>query len=369
MLAQSAPWGRAPDGTAVERVTLASPSGVTAVLLSWGATLARLLVPDRQGAPADVVLGFDELAGYIGAHPHLGGTIGRYANRIAGARFSLGGRVHRLSANEPPNHLHGGAIGFDRRPWRSETFQAPGEAGVVFRLESEDGDQGYPGTLQAEARYALSEAGELRVDLSARTDAPTVVSFTQHAYWNLGGDGSGDVLDHELETARSRHGFAIPEPDAFSSSRPPRRGCSSTREAGSTAPAAAEAASPTRVTPECVWSRSALPTRRTGQVLERSCWSREAATSSAPCSAASPIRGIQKIRAEGACPGPRAVALVAHRWVDRNPRLTRTRTDASALRRNRVGTLSPAARAKQSNAASSFAKTPSAGEGVRARFG
>jgi len=201
MRAQVAPWGRAPDGTAVECVTLASPSGVTAVLLSWGATLARLLVPDRQGVPADVVLGFDDLAGYTGPHPHFGGTIGRYANRIAGARFSLGGRVHRLSANEPPHHLHGGAIGFDRRPWRSQAFQAAGEAGVVFRLESADGDQGYPGALQAEARYALSEAGELRVELSARADAPTVVSLTQHAYWNLGGGGSVDVLDHELEVA------------------------------------------------------------------------------------------------------------------------------------------------------------------------
>jgi len=199
MRAPVEPWGRAPDGTQVDAVTLASPSGVSAVLLSWGATLARLLVPGRRGAAADVVLGFDELAGYLGPHPHLGGTIGRYANRIAGARFSLGGRVHHLSANEPPNHLHGGAIGFDRRPWRSQTFQAPGEAGVVFMLESPDGDQGYPGALQAEARYALSEAGELRVELSARADAPTVVSLTQHAYWNLADGGAGDVLDHELE--------------------------------------------------------------------------------------------------------------------------------------------------------------------------
>ena len=166
-----APWGRAPDGTAVECVTLASPSGVTAVLISWGATLARLLVPDRRGAPADVVLGFDELAGYTGPHPHLGGTIGRYANRIAGARFSLGGRVHHLSANEPPHHLHGGAIGFDRRPWRSQPFQAAGEAGVVFRLESADGDQGYPGTLQAEARYALGR--DRRAARRALGDGPT----------------------------------------------------------------------------------------------------------------------------------------------------------------------------------------------------
>jgi aldose 1-epimerase len=195
------PWGCAPDGTPVDAVTLASPSGVTAVLTSWGATLVRLLVPGRQGPAADVVLGFDRLAGYTGPHPHFGGTIGRYANRIAGARFSLSGRVHRLDANEPPHHLHGGSIGFDRRPWRSETFQAPGEAGVVFRLESPDGDQGYPGALSAEARYALGEGGELRLDLSAQADAPTVVSLTQHAYWNLADAGAGDVLGHELEIA------------------------------------------------------------------------------------------------------------------------------------------------------------------------
>ena len=201
MIAQVEAWGRAPDGTAIEAVTLASPSGVTAVLISWGATLARLLVPGRRGTPADVVLGFDRLAGYTGVHPHLGGTIGRYANRIAGARFSLSGRVHRLDANQPPHHLHGGSIGFDRRPWRSETFQTPGEAGVVFRLESPDGDQGYPGALRAEARYALSEAGELRVELSAQTDAPTVVSLTQHAYFNLADGGASDVLGHELEIA------------------------------------------------------------------------------------------------------------------------------------------------------------------------
>jgi len=205
--AETTPFGHAPDGTPVERVTLVSPSGLTAVLLSWGATLAQLLVPARRAELADVVLGCDDLAGYTGAHPYLGGTIGRYANRIAGARFVLRGRVHRLSANEPPHHLHGGAIGFDRRPWRTQIFEAPGEAGVVFRLTSPDGDQGYPGALEAEARYALSAAGELRVELAATTDAATVVSFTQHAYWNLADGGRGSVLDHELEIAS---GFFLP---------------------------------------------------------------------------------------------------------------------------------------------------------------
>ncbi len=202
---QSAPFGRAPDGTPIERVTLVSPSGLTVVLLSWGATLAQVLVPTPRGAPADVTLGCDDLASYTGAHPHLGGTIGRYANRIAGARFVLHGRVHHLSVNERPNHLHGGALGFDRRAWRTQSFEAPGEAGVVFRLTSEAGDQGYPGRLEAEARYALGADDALRVELSATTDAATVVSFTQHAYWNLADGGASSVLDHELEIAASAY--------------------------------------------------------------------------------------------------------------------------------------------------------------------
>jgi aldose 1-epimerase len=182
-------------------VTLVSPSGLTAVLLSWGATLAQVLVPVPRSAPIDVALGCDDLAGYTGVHPHLGGTIGRYANRIAGARFALHGRVHQLSANEPPNHLHGGALGFDRRAWRTQSFEAPNEAGVVFRLTSDDGDQGYPGRLEVEARYTLGADDALRVELCATTSAATVVSLTQHVYWNLADGGRSSVLDHELEVA------------------------------------------------------------------------------------------------------------------------------------------------------------------------
>ncbi len=200
---QTAAYGHAPDGTPVERVTLTSPSGLTAVLLSWGATLAQLLVPDRRGPPVDATLGCDDLAGYTGVHPYFGGTIGRYANRIAGARFTLQGRVHHLSVNEPPHHLHGGAVGFDRRPWRTQIFETSEEVGVSFRLTSLAGDQGYPGTLEARARYAINEADELRVEFSATTDATTVVSFTQHAYWNLADGGRSSVLDHELEVAAS----------------------------------------------------------------------------------------------------------------------------------------------------------------------
>jgi aldose 1-epimerase len=199
--AREAPCGRAPDGSPVVRVTLEGEAGTRVELLSFGATLARWLAPDRRGVPGDVVLGFDDLAGYTGAHPHVGATIGRYANRIANARFSLHGRIHRLSANEPPHHLHGGAHGFGRRVWSPRSFETPGAAGVVFALHSPDGDQGYPGALDVEARYTLGDDGALHVEFSARCDAATVVSLTQHAYWNLADGGAGDVLAHELEIA------------------------------------------------------------------------------------------------------------------------------------------------------------------------
>jgi aldose 1-epimerase len=199
--AREAPCGRAPDGSPVLRVTLEGEGGARVELLSFGATLARWLAPDRRGVPGDIVLGFDELAGYTGVHPHVGSTIGRYANRIANARFPLHGRVHRLSANEPPHHLHGGAQGFDRRVWSARSFESPGAAGVAFALHSPDGDQGYPGALDAEARYTLAEDGALHAEFTARCDAATVVSLTQHAYFNLADGGAGDVLAHELEIA------------------------------------------------------------------------------------------------------------------------------------------------------------------------
>jgi aldose 1-epimerase len=201
VLARTAPWGRAPDGAPIERFELSGARDLRVVLASWGATLVRVLAPDRHGTVGDVVLGFDALAGYTGANPYLGGTIGRHANRIAGARFSLHGRVVELGANEPPHHLHGGFRGFDRRPWRARAFAGPAAAGVVFQRSSPAGEEGYPGRLEVEARYTLTHAGELHVEFEARTDAPTVVSMTQHAYWNLRDGGAGDMLDHELEIA------------------------------------------------------------------------------------------------------------------------------------------------------------------------
>jgi aldose 1-epimerase len=175
--------------------------GVVAELSPFGATLVRLLVPDRAGRPGDVVLGFDDPAAYRGPHPFLGCIVGRYANRIGRARFRLDGREMRLTPNEGLHHLHGGPRGLHRVAWSAEPVERPGARGVRFRHRSPAGDEGYPGELEVEAAYWLCGGGELRIEMRARTDAPTVVSLASHAYFNLRDGGAGDVLDHELEIA------------------------------------------------------------------------------------------------------------------------------------------------------------------------
>jgi len=180
---------------------LRSDAGLEATILDWGATLARLRAPDRAGRPADVVLGFDDLRAYRGAHHRLGAVIGRFANRIAGARFALDGREHRLVANDGPHCLHGGAVGFDRVFWEVE---AAGDAVVALRLASPDGDQGFPGALDVRVEYRLAGTA-LSFGVRAETSAPTVVSVTNHAYWNLQDGGGSAVLDHRLQISAERY--------------------------------------------------------------------------------------------------------------------------------------------------------------------
>jgi aldose 1-epimerase len=196
-------FGALPDGACVERFVLSNAAGTTAELTSYGASLVRLRARDREGRLGDVVLGFDALEPYLAPHPHLGGTIGRYANRIAGGRFRLDGREITLAANQPPHHLHGGALGFDRAVWRAEESSGPEAAGVRFSHQSPDGDEGYPGRLDVTATYCLGRDDTLRLDFEARTDGATVVNLTHHAYWNLRDGGASDVLDHELLVAAS----------------------------------------------------------------------------------------------------------------------------------------------------------------------
>ncbi|HWP99126.1 MAG TPA: aldose epimerase family protein [Vicinamibacterales bacterium] len=193
-----APFGRTPDGTAVEAFTLASGRGVELQAITYGGIIVSLRAPDREGRAADVVLGYENLDGYLRDNsPYFGAIIGRYANRIGGARFTLDGHTYRLAANDGPNHLHGGLRGFDKRVWTAEPFERAAEAGVVLRYVSPDGEEGYPGRLEARVTYTLTARNELIVDYEATTDRPTVVNLTQHSYFNLTG-GTRDILGHEL---------------------------------------------------------------------------------------------------------------------------------------------------------------------------
>lgn len=191
--------GSAPDGTAVHRWTL-ERAGVRVKVLDYGGILQSVEVPDRDGAYANVVLGFDDVAGYVGCpSPYFGALIGRYANRIAGGRFTLDGRTYRLPRNNGPNCLHGGERGFDKRVWNAEP--AADGHGVRLSLVSPDGEEGFPGRLEVSATYSLDAAGALRIDYRAVTDAPTVLNLTNHTYWNLGGAGSGSAAGHVLRIA------------------------------------------------------------------------------------------------------------------------------------------------------------------------
>ncbi|MYT70946.1 MULTISPECIES: aldose epimerase family protein [unclassified Streptomyces] len=177
--------------------------GVRVRVLTYGGIVQSVEVPDRAGGVADIVLGFPDLAGYL-AHPepYLGAAVGRYANRIAGGRFTLDGQEYRLAANNAPNALHGGERGFDKRVWAAEPA---GEHGVRLSRVSPDGEEGYPGRLDVSVTYALEAGGALRISYEAVTDAPTPVNLTNHTYWNLGGAGSGNAAGgHEVRIDAGR---------------------------------------------------------------------------------------------------------------------------------------------------------------------
>ncbi len=203
MSLERSPFGTMPDGTPVERFTLRNAAGMTAKVMGYGARLTELHVPDRDGRLANVVLGFDNLAQYLGKEPHLGCTVGRVANRIADGRFRLDGVEYTLERNNGPNTLHSASKGYARVLWRAEPRPAA-EPSVVFRHVCPDMFDGFPGTLSAEVVYTLTAANELRIDYSATTDKPTIVNLTNHAYFNLRGAGNGDILDHVLTLAASR---------------------------------------------------------------------------------------------------------------------------------------------------------------------
>jgi aldose 1-epimerase len=196
-------FGTLPDGTAVERFTLTNANGVQVVISSLGAAIHSIRTPDREGRAADVVLGFDTLDEWVTNPPFFGVIVGRYANRIAGGRFTLDGATYTLATNNGPNHLHGGTRGFDKVVWRAEPLaEADGDA-VRFTYVSADGEEGYPGRLTTSVLYTLTAGNELRLDYSASSDKATVVNLSNHAYFNLAGKGT--VLDHELQINADRY--------------------------------------------------------------------------------------------------------------------------------------------------------------------
>jgi aldose 1-epimerase len=192
-----APFGTTPAGDAVEIFTLANARGLELRAMSYGGIIVALVVPDRYGRRANVVLGCDSLDAYLRDSRYLGAIVGRYANRIAHARFTLDGATYRLAANNGPHHLHGGLKGFDKVVWQATSVEEDDRAGIVLRYTSPDGEEGYPGTLEAKVTYALTDQDELIVDYRATTDRATPVNLTQHSYFNLA--GAGEVFGHLLQ--------------------------------------------------------------------------------------------------------------------------------------------------------------------------
>lgn len=192
----SEPWGKTAAGEEVRLFTLKNAKGMEARITNWGGIIVSLKVPDKTGALADVVLGFDTLEPYLGKHPHFGCITGRYANRIGGASFVIDGVQHQVTANSGKNHIHGGTVAFDKKLWQAAVL--PEHNAVEMRYTSADGEEGFPGKLDCTVTYTLTEAGGLRIDYRAVTDKPTVVNLTNHSYFNLAGEGAGDILGHEL---------------------------------------------------------------------------------------------------------------------------------------------------------------------------
>ncbi|WP_426117009.1 aldose epimerase family protein [Pseudomonas sp. DSP3-2-2] len=198
-------FGATSDGTAVEKYTLRNSKGIQATVITYGATLQSLLVPDKNGKVDDVVLGFDDVQGYQNnGTVYFGATIGRFGNRLAGGQFSLDGKTYQVPQNDKTNALHGGPQGFDKRVWKAEPSNGNGWVGVKLTYLSADGEMGFPGALNTEVTYSLNEKNELRIQYRATTDKPTVLNLTNHSYFNLAGAGNGDVLK-QVATLHASH--------------------------------------------------------------------------------------------------------------------------------------------------------------------
>ena len=194
----SAVFGKTKDGQQVDLYTLTNANGVVLKVSTYGAIITELHVPDKTGKTADVVLGFNNFAQYEAGHPFFGAIAGRYANRIAKGKFSLDGADYTLAINNAPNTLHGGNKGFDKYVWSAEKIESTDGPGIKLSLTSKDGDEGYPGTMKASCTYTLTNKNELKIELDATTDKATVCNLTNHSYFNLAGENSGNILDAKL---------------------------------------------------------------------------------------------------------------------------------------------------------------------------
>jgi aldose 1-epimerase len=193
-----APFGKTSDGAPVDIYTLTNSNGIEARITNYGGIVVSLKVPDRDGKLDDVVLGYDTVEEYLKASPYFGALIGRYGNRIAKGRFTLDGKEYTLATNNDENHLHGGLKGFDKVVWTARAMIADRGPGLTLSYLSPDGEEGYPGNLSVKVVYLLTDDNELRIHYSAATDKPTPVNLTNHSYFNLAGQGAGDVLSHRL---------------------------------------------------------------------------------------------------------------------------------------------------------------------------
>jgi len=193
------PFGKTPAGESVELFTFTRAGAPTVAITNLGGHIVSILAPDRAGRAVDVTLGYRDFAGYLGDTSYFGSIVGRYANRIAKGRFTLDGKTYSLATNNGPNSLHGGPTGFQKRVWTPKVVSGKDGDALELTYVSKDGEEGYPGTLTAKVVYSLREDGGLAIDYSATTDAPTVVNLTNHAYFNLAGEGEGTILGHEMQ--------------------------------------------------------------------------------------------------------------------------------------------------------------------------
>jgi len=192
------PFGKTNDGEKVDLYTLTNANGLSVKIMTYGGIVTSLQVPGCDGSLADIVLGLDRLDDYLRGHPYFGAIVGRYANRISKARFTLEGVEYTLATNDGENHVHGGIKGFDKVVWNAEPVQSADSAGLKLTYLSKDGEEGYPGNFACRVTYILTNDNELKINYQAETDKPTVFNLTHHSYFNLAGYDSGDVLAHEL---------------------------------------------------------------------------------------------------------------------------------------------------------------------------